>query len=89
MLSKKKMVWFLAFVLLLTQSLFVGAVDIQTTSNERIFGNDRYETAVAISQEGWESSDVVVLARGDNFADALCAGPLAYLLNGPDRKSVV
>lgn len=52
-------------------------------SSDRIAGADRYQTAVAISRKGWVSSDYVVLARGDNFADALCAGPLAKKYNAP------
>lgn len=50
---------------------------------DRISGADRYITANAISQKGWEQSDYVVLARGDDFADALCAGPLATKYNAP------
>ncbi|SHF76437.1 cell wall-binding repeat-containing protein [Ornithinibacillus halophilus] len=50
---------------------------------ERIKGETRYETAIEISQEGWDSSDTVVLARGDNFADALAGVPLAHQLNAP------
>jgi lactocepin len=38
---------------------------------------------VAISQAGFESSDVVVLARGDNFADALAGAPLAAMHDAP------
>ena len=50
---------------------------------DRISGKNRYETAVAISQAGWETSDYVVLARGDQFADALAGVPLAYSLDAP------
>lgn len=50
---------------------------------KRIAGKDRYETAIAISQEGWEASDIVVLARGDTFPDALAGAPLAHLLDAP------
>jgi len=49
----------------------------------RISGANRYATAVAISKEGWNSSDIVVLARGDNYADALAGVPLAYAYNAP------
>lgn len=51
--------------------------------SKRLWGNDRYKTAVAISQYGWEKSEYVVLARGDDFADALCAGPLAKKYDAP------
>ncbi|MDS8741894.1 cell wall-binding repeat-containing protein, partial [Streptococcus pneumoniae] len=46
-------------------------------------GADRYITAVELSKEGWESSDTVVLARGDNYADALAGVPLAKKHDAP------
>jgi mannan endo-1,4-beta-mannosidase len=49
----------------------------------RLAGANRYETAVKISQAGWKTAESVVLARGDEFADALCAAPLAKQLNAP------
>lgn len=49
----------------------------------RISGKDRYETAVQISKAGWDTANTVVLARGDNFPDALAGGPLAYKLDSP------
>ncbi|MUV37312.1 Bifunctional autolysin [Lentibacillus sp. JNUCC-1] len=50
---------------------------------ERIAGNDRYQTAVEVSKEGWNKSDVVVLARGDEYADALAGVPLAKKHDAP------
>ncbi|MFK3960876.1 cell wall-binding repeat-containing protein [Guptibacillus hwajinpoensis] len=50
---------------------------------ERIQGETRYETSVKISQEGWETADTVVLARGDSFPDALAGAPLAYKYDAP------
>lgn len=44
----------------------------------RHWGPTRYETAAAVSQAGWEYADTVILARGDNYVDALAAVPLAY-----------
>jgi uncharacterized protein len=52
-------------------------------SVERISGADRYQTAIEVSQKGWESSDVVVIARGDKFPDALAGAPLAYKYDAP------
>ncbi|WP_163195567.1 cell wall-binding repeat-containing protein [Clostridium thermarum] len=49
----------------------------------RIGGANRYETSVKVSQRGWITSDYAVLARGDEFADALCAAPFAKRLNAP------
>lgn len=69
------------------------AVEAQSTG--RIGGDDRYHTAVNISQKGWDTSTVVFLARGDNYADALAGVPLAYrnaapiLLTRPDALPAV
>src|SRR5699024_6856343 len=50
---------------------------------DRINGDSRYDTAVEISQAGWESADTVVLTRGDEYADALTGVPLAKQLDAP------
>ena len=50
---------------------------------ERIAGERRTETAAAISSECFESADNVVLASGDNFADALAGVSLAYAMDAP------
>ncbi|UOQ44404.1 cell wall-binding repeat-containing protein [Halobacillus salinarum] len=51
---------------------------------DRVNGDDRYETAVEISQKGWSNgSDVVVLTRGDEFPDALAGSPLAHAKDAP------
>lgn len=43
---------------------------------ERIYGNDRYETSVEVAKKVG-STNGVVLAVGDDFADALSAAPVA------------
>lgn len=48
----------------------------------RISGSSRYDTAVRASQF-WRSSDVVVLASGVGYADALSAAPLAGSYDAP------
>ncbi|WP_223701207.1 cell wall-binding repeat-containing protein [Sutcliffiella deserti] len=60
---------------------FIIGHDVQAA--ERISGDNRYSTAVEISQAGWASSETVVIARGDSFPDALAGGPLAYHYNAP------
>ncbi len=50
-----------------------------TTS--RVSGADRYATAAAISQRIAPSTGVVVVTTGENFPDALSAGPLAASVN--------
>jgi len=49
----------------------------------RLSGQDRYDTAVKISQEGWQKANNVVLATGNNFPDALSAAPLARKMDAP------
>lgn len=49
----------------------------------RLSGIDRYQTAIAVSQDGWKSSDTVILAYGEDFPDALCASPLARKYKAP------
>ncbi|MBD8070559.1 cell wall-binding repeat-containing protein [Bacillus sp. PS06] len=49
----------------------------------RIAGDNLYKTSAIISAEGWESSDVVILARGDKFVDALAGVPLATKYDAP------
>ncbi|GAA1780672.1 cell wall-binding repeat-containing protein [Leucobacter iarius] len=49
----------------------------------RISGEDRYQTAAAVSRQTYQRASTVLLARGDDFADALSAGPLAAALDAP------
>jgi len=51
----------------------------------RLYGADRYETAVEISHAAYRESEAeaVILARGDNYPDALAGGPLAMEKGGP------
>lgn len=54
------------------------------SKSERIYGKDRYETAVKISQKGWDmGTDCVILSSGEGYADALCAAPLANINDAP------
>ena len=65
---------------------------IVEADSTRISGKNRYETAIQVSQSGWEKSDYVVLARADQFPDALAGAPLAYKMDAPilltDQKSL-
>lgn len=49
----------------------------------RLAGTDRYSTDVAISKDGWQSSNYVIIVSGENFPDALCSAPLAKKYNAP------
>jgi hypothetical protein len=51
-----------------------------------VIGNeDTSDTAVAISEEGWATTDTVVLASGEtgHLVDALAVSPLAFQKNAP------
>ncbi|AFM00240.1 cell wall-binding protein [Desulfitobacterium dehalogenans ATCC 51507] len=56
---------------------------LKVSETERLSGNDRYETAIAISKKGWEKSENVILVNGNNFPDALVGSSFAYLKNAP------
>ena len=56
-------------------------------------GEDRYDTAVKISKEGWkDGSNTVVLTNGNSVVDGVCATPLASTKNAPillvDKNSI-
>ncbi|MDR1319984.1 MAG: cell wall-binding repeat-containing protein, partial [Gracilibacteraceae bacterium] len=60
-------------------------VTVSRASLSYISGADRVLTSVAISRQGWESADAVILAPGgqNNLIDALAAAPLAGQENAP------
>lgn len=49
----------------------------------RYNGTDRYETAAKVCQNGWKSSQSVIIVNGENFPDALAAAPLAKKNDAP------
>ena len=49
----------------------------------RLAGSGRCETAIEISKASRTKAKTVILASGDNYADALVGVPLAYLRNAP------
>ncbi|AKA67672.1 cell wall-binding repeat-containing protein [Clostridium scatologenes] len=56
----------------------------EAISKSRIFGNDRVETSIKISENGWQNgTDTAIIAQGYGYADALCAAPLAKKYNAP------
>ncbi len=67
-------------------------VDIYVTFKEtptperefiRLAGADRYSTMQAVSAEGFESANTVVLATGSKYPDSLSAAGLAGILDAP------
>ncbi|MCM3596133.1 cell wall-binding repeat-containing protein [Metabacillus idriensis] len=74
----------LALSALLVLSLPFGQASAAGTADTyRISGLDRYETSANISFEGWDKSEVAVIATGSAFPDALSATPLAYKYEAP------
>jgi putative cell wall-binding protein len=72
------------FLSLLSVSRFTVHSEMLQSTDKRIAGADRYETAVKIAKEGWPNgTKTVVLARGDLFPDALSGAPLASKYNAP------
>lgn len=73
------------FMFVMCLLIYGGYSDVYATNNiQRLSGPDRYGTAVEISKHGWQqTAQNVVLATGEDFPDALCAAPLAKLLNAP------
>lgn len=62
----------------------VGSKAYAAPDTKRIYGQDRYETAAKVCQEGWkEKSNYAVVVCGDNFPDAVAAAPLAKKYNAP------
>jgi putative cell wall-binding protein len=50
----------------------------------RISGQNRRETAINVAAAGWNyGAETVVLAREDDYPDALAGTPLAYALDAP------
>lgn len=80
MLSKRLQVVFALIVLLI---LSFPTKSNASVSVSRIAGRNRIETAVEISKSGWETSSTVILARADDFPDALAGTPLAYHHDAP------
>lgn len=65
-------------------SLYSQAKLQRITELDRIAGKNRYETAALIAEKGWpDGATTVILARGDLFADALTAAPLAAMEDAP------
>lgn len=66
--------------------IFVKLCDAPTTSNTtitRLWGNDRYATAAALSKSRFASAATVFVATGASFPDALAGAPSAARHNGP------
>jgi len=73
--------------LLLTMTLVGGAITANTSyadsKVENLTGDGRWETAIKISQNGWKTSDEVIIVNESSIVDALCATPFAKAKNAP------
>ncbi|WDC84967.1 cell wall-binding repeat-containing protein [Caloramator sp. mosi_1] len=78
---------------IITFTMLLGSSGVKANSNDfkftiqevvRLSGQDRFQTAVKVSQQGWKNgSEVVILSRGDDFPDALCASTLSKKYDAP------
>lgn len=73
------------FVLLLMALaiLFPNQVLAEKLNVRRIYGENRYETAVEISKDLYEKSETVIIGSGENYPDALVGGALAVQIDSP------
>lgn len=60
-----------------------GITGLDAAQIVRIWGNDRYDTALNIAKQFALETDTVTFASGANFPDALAGGILAAKLNAP------
>ena len=80
---------FLSICVAATLSLtsFIATTKVSASEfikDTRIWGIDRYQTSIKISQNGWGSgADCAILASGEEYADALCSAPLAKIKDAP------
>lgn len=64
--------------------VYIGSDSIEKSDKNhiKITGENRYDTAVKISNKAFENgSDSVILINGENSSDGLSAGPFASLIN--------
>lgn len=64
--------------------MLVGGQTASAYSLDRVSGNDRYQTAVAVSMVGWKSgAKTVILINGKDISEGAVVAPLAKHLNAP------
>ncbi|MBP2032224.1 putative cell wall-binding protein [Clostridium algifaecis] len=83
MIRRNKIFSKLVLGIFLAASLSVSVPQSVFAASSRLGGTDRYDTSTKVSQNGWTTSDYVVLASGQGYADALCAAPVAKKFNAP------
>ena len=78
----KKAFYILILFLILFTNYFTRITDATPILN-RLAGQDRFTTAVAIASSKWTQSNYAILAYGYNYPDALAATPLAKKYDAP------
>lgn len=59
-------------------TFYLSTKVLASNNTQRIWGNDRYATAIEVSKGGWtDGSEYAVLANGENFPDALAGSAIA------------
>jgi len=82
LLKKYNIAVVFCFVFLLSLPLFAEASPLAYIT-ERIAGQDRIETAIAIAQKGWDTADTVILCELNDYPDSIAAAPFATSLDAP------
>jgi len=82
LLKKITLAIVVCFVFLLSLPLFAEASPLAYIT-ERIAGQDRVETAIAIAQKGWDTADTVILCELNDYPDSIAATPFASSLDAP------
>lgn len=72
----------LALILLMGNTALAEKEDFYNDIH-RISGENRYSTAVKLSNKNFEDSDIVILVSGEVFPDAISSSQLARSLNSP------
>lgn len=83
LIMKNKRGLFACFIMIFTIMITLRVYAADIPSSKRIAGDNRYSTAVEISKEGWKTSNIAIIATGEDFPDALCAAPLAKQMDAP------
>ncbi|RHQ98989.1 cell wall-binding repeat-containing protein [Peptoclostridium sp. AF21-18] len=74
----------LATVMAATMAVSGSVVSVSAaTTEDKIVGSNRTDTAVRISKEGWKSAETAILVNDSAIPDALTATPLAHAKNAP------
>lgn len=74
---------FFSVLILAVAALVATAAPADAADTSRLWGSDRYETAVAVSQQFSPGQQAVFVASGSDFPDALSATAAAARVGGP------